>query len=432
MTDDDTRPPTESSRLPAEEHQRGYFPWCLAEWDPANATTPTPHPGGYGPVPLGGQNGYLLTDDGGHLAGCAHDLDAVALYLARHRRNRHTAQSYRKEVERFLLWLGLERGRAVSEAHPEDITLYDDLLRHPQRWGHWYADTRRPRSDPQWRPFHGVLSAKARHYALAVVSRLYNWLIEQGYLRLNPVKASAAEIESPSKLARQERYLNAQLWQILIQGIETMPVRTVRQRARYERVRWVIRALYTLLARASEFADSTQGAIYAVERPEGRQWWWTVRGKHRRRHDPPDHVPLPHALVEDLARYRQHLGLSPYPSPGEMTPMIVSLYPQRDGWQPVTRRTVYRIVKDAGEHAAQQLEAKGDHQRAELLRRASTHWLRHTGITHRVDAGINFHELQRLSRLKTVEMLRTYTHAEDDRLSAIAESFGVGGLGTSD
>ncbi|MFP4129220.1 MAG: tyrosine-type recombinase/integrase [Halorhodospira sp.] len=417
---------TRTEPLEAAGRERGFFPWCLAEWDPDNAATPTPHPGGYGPIPLGGGSGYLLTDDGGHLAGCSSDLEAVALYLARHRRNQHTARSYRKEVERFLLWLGLERDRALSEARPEDLTLYDDLLRNPRRWAHWYTDHRRPRTDPQWRPFQGTLSAGARHYALAVVNRLYNWMTEQGYLRLNPVNASAAEIESARKPARQERYLNPQLWRTLIEAIETMPVRTARQRARYERARWVVRALYTMLARASEFADATQGSIYAVERPEGRQWWWTVRGKHRRRHDPPDHVPLPQALIDDLARYRSYLGLPPSPAPGETTPMIVSLYPQRDGWQPVTRRTVYRIVKDAGEHAAALLEERGEEQRAALMRRASTHWLRHTGITHRVDAGVRFHELQRLSRLKTIEMLRTYTHAEDDRLAALAEAFGTG------
>ena len=402
----------------------GYFPWCVAEWRPEDAATPTPHPGGLGPLPVGGGEGYLLAGDGGHLAGCAHDLDAVALYLTRHRRNSHTARSYRKEVERFLLWLGLERGKALSEARPEDITLYDDLLRNPQRWAHWYAERRHPRSSPHWRPFCGPLSPQARHYALSVVARLYSWLVEQGYLRLNPVNASAAEIETPRRASRQSRYLNQHLWHELIEAIEELPVRTERQRARYERTRWVVRALYTMLARASEFADCSQGSIYAVQRPDGRQWWWSVRGKHRRRHDPPDEIPLPTALVErDLRRYREHLGLPPLPEKGETTPMIVSLYPRRDGWYPVSRRTVYRIVKAACEHAATR---SGDPQRARLLLQASTHWLRHTGITHRVDAGMKFHEIQRLSRLKSVELLRTYTHADDDHLAGLVERFGAG------
>ncbi|MBK1703419.1 Fic family protein [Halochromatium glycolicum] len=143
----------------------------------------------------------------GHLADCRSDLEAVSRWLARQKDNPNTLAAYQREIERFLLWLGLERGKALSEATGADITLFDDLLQAPERWPQWYGEAK-PRHDHEWKPWGGRLSARSRYAALAVVNRCYRRLVTQGYLRLNPVDAAGLRLRQLRAAAVQERFLD--------------------------------------------------------------------------------------------------------------------------------------------------------------------------------------------------------------------------------
>lgn len=421
-----TTPPVASTGKGDLEGQ-GFLPWCA--WRSQDVS---PHPGRLGPVPRGaGTGGYLRTPDRGHLMDCDNDLEAVSRWLARQKDNAHTLDAYRREIERYLLWLGLERGKALSEATGEDITLYDDLLQAPQRWAHWYGQDRVSRNDPRWRPFTRALSPRSRHAALQVVHRCYRWLVEQGYLRLNPVTASSVKLRTPRGRRIQDRYLDETTWQAVLAHIQAMPQENDFDLARYHRARWVISALYILLARSSELTEAKMGDLIQIRRPQGVQWWWQVRGKHRRPEDPMDEIPVPSALMDELRLYRESLGLPRNPPPGDPTPMILSLYPRRDGWKPMNRSTLFRQVKGLFRGAADALE-DADPETAARLREASPHWLRHTGITHRLDEGWGLKDAQRLSRHLSLKDLGTYAHSDRDALHQRAEKirifFRVSGL----
>jgi hypothetical protein len=130
-----------------------------------------------------------------------------------------------------------------------------------------------------------------------------------------------------------------------------------------------------MLGRASEFTSARMGDLIQVRRPSGLQWWWQVRGKHRSEADARDEVPVPPALMDELSLYRTHLGLNPLPAPDEATPMVVSLYPRRDGWAPLNRTTLWQLIKGVFTATAEALEAS-DPDAAAHLRAASPHWLR--------------------------------------------------------
>lgn len=49
------------------------------------------------------------------------------------------------------------------------------------------------------------------------------------------------------------------------------------------------------------------------------------------------------------------------------------------------------------------------------LKKASTHWLRHTSITHQADAGIELRYIKRSARHESVETTMLYQHAEEDQ-----------------
>jgi site-specific recombinase XerD len=52
---------------------------------------------------------------------------------------------------------------------------------------------------------------------------------------------------------------------------------------------------------------------------------------------------------------------------------------------------------------------------ASQLEKASTHWFRHTSVTHADDAGIELKYLTRSARHEKIETTAIYQHAEDDR-----------------
>lgn len=89
-------------------------------------------------------------------------------------------------------------------------------------------------------------------------------------------------------------------------------------------------------------------------------------------------------LMGDLARYRQFHGLPAIPSPHESTPLVMSVAGRTNRF--LTPTAIYLVVKEVFRCAAAALETT-DPVGAATLRRASTHWLRHTSATHQADAG---------------------------------------------
>lgn len=123
-------------------------------------------------------------------------------------------------------------------------------------------------------------------------------------------------------------------------------------------------------------------------------------------------MPVSDELMSDFARYRVFHGLAPLPEPNEATPLIMSLGGNQEHC--LTSTAVYLIVKDVFLQAA---EALGDDEPAgtDKLRRASTHWLRHTAATHQADAGNDLRFIQKNLRHASLETTAIYLHADDDR-----------------
>ncbi|SAK70251.1 integrase [Caballeronia glebae] len=79
-----------------------------------------------------------------------HDLDAVRAYLNRYRDQPKTLRAYTKELERFLLWAVVLRGKALSDLRVDDCEAYKDFLKNPDPR---FVGERFPRHSPRWRPF---------------------------------------------------------------------------------------------------------------------------------------------------------------------------------------------------------------------------------------------------------------------------------------
>ena len=115
-------------------------------------------------------------------------------------------------------------------------------------------------------------------------------------------------------------------------------------------------------------------------------------------------------FLEALARYRRFYDLPPFSTPDE----DYGLFMRLNGGGRISANLIYRLVKQTFQDCAATLESSQPLFSAKL-RQASTHWLRHTAITHQTDAGIDLRYVKLNARHESVETTMRYQHAEESR-----------------
>lgn len=333
------------------------------------------------------------------------DLEAVAAWLDEFSDSPETWRNYRKEAERLLLWSAVTLGKSLSSLTREDFRAYQAFLADPQPTAFW-CGPRAARHSSDWKPFRGPLKASSQKQALIVINALLSFLVQAGYLYGNPLSLMRRRSQSIQDDGRKaiaiERFLDVETWAYLKAYIRQMPQETPPERARYERIRFLFHFLYLLAPRVSEVCSHTMNSF----REYRGKWWWFAVGKGNKFAK----VPINTEMLDALVRYRQFLGLSDFPTEDDDSPLLRSV----SGTRSVTPSTVYRLVKAIVQSAADAW-APDNPQKAEKLRRASTHWFRHTAITHQDDAGIGLKYLNLNARHAKLETTAIYQHAEDDR-----------------
>lgn len=356
------------------------------------------------PATLDGHDGTNRARGANRQIAANTDLEAVRLWLAEYAGSPNTLRSYRKEAVRLIVWATRALGKPLSSLTREDFLLYERFLAAPT--GDW-TDLALPRRGAARRLFDGPLAERSRRQALGILSGLFNYLVAAGYLAGNPLALRRGRATTTSRARRVERYLDAALWQGVLESVEAWPQATPRERQHYERSRWVMRFLYHTALRASEAAHATAADFF---QRRGR-WWLHVVGKGGTEGE----VPVGHALMAEFARYRTFYGLPPMPAPGEASPAILSV--AGDAQRHLTPTAVYLIAKEVFRRAAETL-APTDAAGAATLSRASTHWLRHSAASHQADAGTDIRFIQKNLRHASIETTGLYLHAEDDRRHA--------------
>lgn len=356
------------------------------------------------PVALDGSSGSNRAGAGAGVTkqiSADNDIQAVNAWLAEFHDSPHTFRNYRKEIERLLLWSVTELGKPLSSLVREDLAHYEAFLQDPQPRDRWCAP-RTSRDNQRWRPFEGPLHPASRRQVLIILNSMFSYLVTAGYLASNPISLirRRTRIAKPA-VTTIERFLEHDLWEYVLAFIDALPRATPGERARQERARFLFSLLYLLGPRVSEVASHTMGSF--IER-RGK-WWWKVTGKGEKEAQ----IPVNQEMVAALERYRVFLGLSALPEPDEATPLVPSV----GGTRPITANMVYRIVKDLLERAAAALESTEPHKTSKL-RKASTHWLRHTAVTHQADAGIELRYLNKSARHAKLETTAIYLHADED------------------
>jgi integrase/recombinase XerD len=350
-----------------------------------------------------------------------------------------TERAYKKEIRRFLAWLlhvGYVPGDALRSLNVIDLEDYFRFLRSPALLpksaqdgnGHWKGAA--------------PLSPSSLEHAKTLLSvffdKLQDYEAEPGipFRTTNPVRAigrvTAAHREERQpgefapirELSDQEKILEPEDIALIRAIIAAMPRTTDRELTHYHRTRWVFALTYSTWLRLSELANVQMGDFWFDK--EGLWRLYVHPSKHEQQGRLIDVLP---GLMEELEIYRKSIGLMPFPIKGERQPAIlqaghtkrsvapiktvlhtgaVRVEEQPDIYKKLGERAIFEVLKSLFRAAAEQSRTPWQRSR---LRAASPHWLRHSGITHALNAGMDVRYVSSQARHKGIKTtLETYDH----------------------
>jgi integrase len=332
------------------------------------------------------------------------DLESVALWLAHlHEQAITTRVAYRREALRFLAWLEQTKGLGarLQQVNSADAIAYRTHLLTPridvspaiyQRFGFKGA------------PWKGGMQVRTAAHVLVILSAFFESMrrmvgpngqvIQQHnpFYRLH--ETLSADIPSP-----RGRALSSEQWVAVLETIDSWDEPDAEHAAR---CRWLFLLAYYSFLRRHEIARLRMGDFRRL--PSGA-WVIKVLGKGRTLLD----IAAPPALMEALADYRRHHGLSPEPVAGDPTAAVL---PFKVRGEVMTPSAIYKIFKVIFLRASERYP-----QFATVFERTSTHWMRHTGVTHAMDSGIDPRFIQKQARHKLFQTTSDYDNRTEEKLA---------------
>ena len=311
-----------------------------------------------------------------------------------------TFNSYRREIERFLQWTWLYCKKDLTQLKRADIEAYIHFCQYPPAG--LIGPHKVPRfivkeglriPNAKWRPFIQHISKAARKSGdmpsiddatlspgaiseiFAILSTFFNFLIAEEYLFSNPVML----IRQKSKFIRKQqqaapvRRLSDIQWQMVYQSAEAL---AIQEPHKHERTLFIVSLLFGMYLRISEVVASERftPCMNHFMKDANGAWWFKTVGKGNKER----HIAVSDAMLNSLIRWREFLGLAPLPGVSDTSPLI----PKLRGQGPMSDTApIRRLVQLCFDEAEARLRAINQADEADLLRAATAHWLRHTGIS---------------------------------------------------
>ncbi|MEX3556579.1 MAG: site-specific integrase [Burkholderia gladioli] len=361
-----------------------------------------------------------------------HDLDAIRAYLNRYTDSPNTLRSYRRELERLLLWCAVERGTALSSLMVEDCEAYKAFLVSPAAA---FCGPRVERGSPRWRPFSdAALSLESQRYAVRTIRAAFDWLVRIRYLSGNPW--AAVPDPRPVKrlsLMRIERALPLDLWTRVRAEVANWSDSPAPDAARWRVARALLLVMGDSGLRVSEAAAATREQLSWLpgDGEVPATWWLQVIGKGRKER----FVALSVECVDALRAHWTDRGANfdaDQAAGALLAPLVVPSTPRataKFGAEPGSAAPAGYSVRGAAGVLAWLL-ARLQVTMTDLseparrqLAQTSPHSLRHTFGTQAVATGMDLDVVQQLLGHASLQTTSVYVTAEQRRQRIEAAKF---------
>lgn len=350
----------------------------------------------------------------------SNDHEAILAWLSTRPTGSATWRSYRREAERFLLWVIIERGKPFSSATTEDCIAYRDFLGDPQPAWRWVGRGALPRWSSEWRPFVGPLGASSTQHAQTVLRLLCEWLARQRYLDANPW--DGVPVIAPNRVRlRVGRSFTQSQWMIVTRRLAALPPSPASARMQF-----LIPFLYATGLRLSEIASAR--ARQLEHSAEASSWLLHILGKGLIAREVPlasDTVAL---LLNYLAQAYPDAWVDIDPSLEAMVermdpelPLLRRIETRRDEHQTLSSSAVYKSVKSFFADVARRTDLISEKERKRFAE-ASTHWLRHTFASHAVADGAPLDVIRDVMGHASISTTSIYVSVESKRRASHLEA----------
>jgi len=372
------------------------------------------------------QNSPGLAGDTGefrsHMAntlGATNDLEAVHAWLEHYQEKPSTLRSYRKEVERFMLWCGQELKKPLSSVTSPDCLRYREFLsKVPATWIHPAPVLR---GDPLWRAFRGQPAAASQKQALVIIQTMYGALCDAGYLVANPMRALMKGFDLPASKVDIKRSFTEAEWSHVLQCLEAIPDGPERVR-----LKSILELLVSSGIRLDELAKACHGDLRIEALPDLPETWiLTVTGKRNKTRE----VPLHDEVVRLLATHgKEFMDEDKRCADSSTLPLIRTLHASVAQWgrgeggslqarslsdnpgSALSASGIYAVLKRFFTQAAKSAKQAGlDPRRFE---RASTHWMRHTFVRQALVDGVAIEVVSELAGHASIDTTSIYSTQE--------------------
>ena len=343
-------------------------------------------------------------NDDNTLIQATNDFEACQSFLSRFS-SQATIRTYRREIERLLLWCAYH-GISFGQFSKETVDTYDAFLQNPSPRQLWCYQsnraTRIKRHSANWRPFVKGLSGKTLLQHLKIISALFEYLVSACYLRKNPFALRLTDkfVQDKAQIDMIDRIPSQEEWRMILKALDgwEAPKEKVR-------LRFVISVLFYTGMRVSELANLTWSAFHHTQ----SGWSIYLIGKGGK----PREIVV-EDLLTDIMDYRQSLGLSLLPLPGDCSPVVMTL----DGKKGIGDRQIFNLVKSLAKHAANL--ASDDNALQLRLKKFSPHWIRHLCPTLLAKAGVDTRTIQRHLGHSSSRTTEIYVHLlNNDKREAV-------------
>jgi len=309
------------------------------------------------------------------LIAAVNDIEAIKMWLG-YADKPSTFRAYEIQTTRLLFWSILERRKPISSLVNDDFEEYFKFLASPP--AHWLNSASPKRTSPDWTPLRACLTHTSINHAKRILNSLMQWLSVVGYLKTNPI--SQIRIKRSSYPIKHNRYLATDTWEFLISYIINLPKSSKHEEKANVRAQMIFYLFYLTAAKTS---DVVNASMRDIQQDKDGNWWWHF-GVPK---DQFESTPISDEMLDMIKRYRILYGLTPLPHPGEKTPLIFKISgPYGKG---LDADSIYRIIKTAMGVAATIADQCKKFTISAQLREASPYWLRHTSLTHQINAGVS-------------------------------------------